>query len=1132
MNVIGLRTAGHGRATPTPLLAPLLTVLALVALSGASATRPASVTTSSADMLAALPAPAQAAISRVLGRDQRAYRASAEPSFRNDAQRLSARFGRSGVQVQSGATRVGLSLRAFGYGTRLTPAVQAAPTARANRVSYRRGPLTEWYLNGPLGLEQGFTLQRAPGPGGGPLTLELGLSGAKPTLESRTSLSFGGSSLRYRGLFAADAAGKRLPAWLELHQQRLLVRVDDASARYPVTIDPFLQQAKLIASEAADDQFGFSVAISGDTVVAGAPFAEVGANVDQGAAYVFVKPGGSWTNGTQTARLTASDGAGSDQFGQSVAISGDTILVGSVFAGSGDQGAAYVFVKPGGGWASGTQTAKLTASDGAVSDNLGYSVAVDGDTVVAGAFLSGAGNQGAAYVFVKPGGGWVTATQTAKLTASDAAVDDHLGQAVAVSADTVVGGAPGANPGANNDRGAAYVFVKPVVGWSNGTQTAKLTASDGLVFDNLGSSVAVSSDTVVAGAPFATVGRGAVYVFVKPGVAWLSGTQTAKLTASDGAADDQLGTSVAVSGDTVAAGARGTTGAQGAAYVFVRPGGSWVNGTQTAKLTASDGAADDVLGTSIGFSGDTVVAGAPSATVGGNFAQGGAYVFVKPGGGWASGTQTARLVSGGGTGDSVGFSMAVSGDTAVAGAPQADVATNGDQGAVYVFVKPATGWVKGIQTAKLTASDGSAGDEFGQSVAVSADTIAVGAPSADVGDPDQGATYVFVKPGGGWVSATETAKLTAGDGAGGDQIGFSVALSAGTIAAGAPGADLGDTDDGAAYVFVKPGGGWVSATEAAKLTTSDGAGFDQFGYSVAVSGDTVVAGAPFADVGGTDQGAAYIFVKPGGSWVSTTETGKLTASDGTASDNLGHSVAISGDAVAGGALGADDKGAAYVFVKPGGGWASGTQTAKLTASDGVSGDQLGYAVALDGSTLVAGAPNDTVGANLFQGSAYAFVKPGGGWGTVTQTEKLVAADGAAGDALGHSVAVSGGTIVAGTPFANIVGSSDEGAAYVFVSSVPTAVKLVSFSARRTATGVVLRWRTASELGTLGFIVFREQGGKRTRLTKTLIATRGSQAGRAYAYLDRRAPRTGILWYHVQAVHADGARSWFGPVAAG
>ncbi len=122
-----------------------------------------------------------------------------------------------------------------------------------------------------------------------------------------------------------------------------------------------------------------------------------------------------------------------------------------------DQGSAYVFVKPGGGWASATETAKLTASDGAASDLFGQSVAISGDTVVVGADGDDVGanaDQGSAYVFVKPGGGWVSATETAKLTASDGAANDLFGTSVAVSGDTVVVG----SPGASGDRGAAYVF--------------------------------------------------------------------------------------------------------------------------------------------------------------------------------------------------------------------------------------------------------------------------------------------------------------------------------------------------------------------------------------------------------------------------------------------------------------------------------------------------------------------------------------------------------------------------------------------------------------------------------------------------------------------------------------------------
>ena len=257
------------------------------------------------------------------------------------------------------------------------------------------------------------------------------------------------------------------------------------------------------------------------------------------------------------------------------------------------------------------------------------------------------------------------------------------------------------------------------------------------------------------------------------------------------------------------------------------------------------------------------------------------------------------------------------------------------------------------------------------------------------------------------MSATETAKLTASDGAGGDSLGTSVAVSGDTVVVGAP-LDSGATaGQGSAYVFVKPGGGWVSATETAKLTASDGAADDSFGHSVAVSGDTVVVGAGFDNVGpNANQGSAYVFVKPGGGWVSATETAKLTASDGAGNDRLGQSVAVSGDTVVVGAyfdnVGTNaDQGSAYVFVKPGGGWVSATETAKLTASDGAAGDRLGQSVAVSGDTAVVGAYFDDVGTNANQGSAYVFVKPGGGWVSATETEKLTASDGAVNDLFGR-----------------------------------------------------------------------------------------------------------------------------------
>ena len=363
---------------------------------------------------------------------------------------------------------------------------------------------------------------------------------------------------------------------------------------------------ELTASDGAtNDEFGFSVAVSGDTVVVGAPYAEVGANQFQGAAYIFTKPGAGWADMTETAKLTASDGQANDEFGYSVAISGNTVVVAAEFAtvGTSAQGAAYVFTEPSSGWADMTQTAKLTASDGAAGDGFGCSVSISGNTAVVGADTAHGvnGPQGAAYVFDQPHSGWTNMTQTAKLTASDGQANDEFGCSVLISGSTAVVGAFAATVGINSHQGAAYVFTQPSSGWTNMTQTAKLTASDGQANDEFGCSVAVSGNAAVVGAAYATVGandyQGAAYVFTEHGSHWANMTQTAKLTASDGQADDEFGTSVAISGDTVVVGEEmaqiGANDFQGAAYVFTMPNSGWTNMTETAKLTAPDGQADD-----------------------------------------------------------------------------------------------------------------------------------------------------------------------------------------------------------------------------------------------------------------------------------------------------------------------------------------------------------------------------------------------------------------------------------------------------------------------------------------------------------------------------------------------------------
>lgn len=375
--------------------------------------------------------------------------------------------------------------------------------------------------------------------------------------------------------------------------------------------------------------------------------------------------------------------------------------------------------------------------------------------------------------------------------------------------------------------------------------------------------------------------------------------------------------------------------------------------------------------------------------------------------------------------NSFGASVAVDNDTIVVGALFG----------VYVFVKPESGWANMTQTAKLTTSSDSLEPYmFGATVAISGDTIAVGAPYATIGEHQyQGAAYVYVKPLNGWQDMTETAKLTTSDGQQGDYFG-SVAISGDTVVVGAIGADIGTiANQGSAYVFVKPESGWQTMTETARLTPSDGEPGSYFGQSIAVGGDTVVVGALFDNISTqVHQGSAYVFVKPAESWASMTQTAKLTASDGQAYDMFGQSAAISGSTVVVGANATDigkkqNQGAAYVYEKPEGGWTDMTQTAKLTASDGAAYDDFGASVAISGTIVAAGAPYRHYLPNPNQSSAYVFIKPAGGWADMTQDMKLTSSEGAK---FARCIAVSGHTVVAGASYADEL-KGPLRAAYVF-----------------------------------------------------------------------------------------------------
>ena len=349
------------------------------------------------------------------------------------------------------------------------------------------------------------------------------------------------------------------------------------------------------------------------------------------------------------------------------------------------------------------ETAKLTASDGASLDWFGYSVSIAGDTIAVGA--PNAANDGAVYVFSRPASGWAgPLTETARLTTSDPSdpgTAKRFGQSVATSGDAVLSAAPNADVGGDLSRGAAYLFVRPASGWASGTESAKLLASDGIALDKLGfaagdHSVAISGDTVVVGNGFKNNFQGAAYVWEKPASGW-AGTllSNAKLVASDGQPNDNFGFGVAMEGDTVVVGAgRGDGG--GGAYVFQRPASGWSGEvSETAKLTASATVDDDFFGRAVGISGDTVIVGGPFA----------ASVFTKPASGWASGTETQKLIAPpelqfGGFADFLG----IADGTIIAGAPLASVGDKIQQGAAYIFAPDAaTGDVAAPMVANVVA---------------------------------------------------------------------------------------------------------------------------------------------------------------------------------------------------------------------------------------------------------------------------------------------------------------------------------------------------------------------------------------------------------------------------------------------
>ena len=773
--------------------------------------------------------------------------------------------------------------------------------------------------------------------------------------------------LRYGGLAVSDATGRRLSSRLELRQKRLLLLVDDREATYPLRIDPFIQQGSKLAPAvgeiAATSNFGASVAMSSDgtTALVGAPL-DSASDADEGAAWIFVKSNGVWTQlGPSLVPNDADNSYHGADFGESVALSADgtTALIGGPGDGNDAQGAAWVFTRSGGLWIQ--QGTKLIGSGGGNLAACGTSVALsaDGNTALIG--CPGESNStGGVWVFTRAAGTWTQ--QGPVLGGNDENTADNgpqFGRSVALSSDgntAIIGG----SFDGSTDVGAAWVFTRTNGTWTQ--QGAKLTASDEVGGGSFGWSVALSADgnTALIGGYSDDSHAGAAWVFTRSGTAWTQ--QGSKLTGGG-----ESGWSVALSsdGDTALIGAPGPHG-PGTASVYVLSAGTWA---LQSGLTGTGEVGQGFFGGGVALSGD-----GSSALVGGpQSGEGALWAFTGSGGTWTQqGSPLVALASA-----EAGYAVALSadGNTALVGGP---FGGPDNEGEAWVFTRSGSTWT---EEADLTSCDGL----FGASVALSAD-----GSTALIGCPDDGgfagSAWVFTRSGTAWTQ--QGPRLTGGgedEGGGGGQFGVAVSLSSdgNTALIGAPfdGSDFA----GAAWVFTRSGGAWTQ--DGSKLTgggEDESGGGGLFGASVSLSsaGDTALIGAP--DDGSNEAGAAWVFTESGGTW--TQQGAKLTASGADESgggSEVGFDVSLSADgstALVGAPFdGSDNRGAAWVFTRSGVSWSQ--LGPKLTASDEDDtggGGWFGFAVALsaDGNTALVGGPLDT--ANV-TGAAWLFSRAAGGF---------------------------------------------------------------------------------------------------------------------------------------------------------
>lgn len=788
----------------------------------------------------------------------------------------------------------------------------------------------------------------------------------------------------------------------------------------------FMQEARL--SEGLDvseahylDQLGYCVAIDGDTLAVGAPYADTpfgNTGGDHGAIHIYTKPESKpWTH-QATIRLDELVN-GNYNVGYYFALDGDTLIVRARGVEGTGRG-LYSYVRSGSDWSLQQWFYVRRLPSNAYQD--ADAVALDGDTLVAGcAFASGGsglGSSGAVGVFARSGSTWI---QQQYLQPADPVEFGNYGTSVSVSGDSFAVGAPNTHPDgqpALDDAGAVYVY-------QSGVFQAKLVHPAPAINDEFGRSVAIAGDTLVIGAPLddtSAANTGSAHVFTRSGGVW---TLEASLTASDAAASDEFGASVSISGETIIVGSRLDNAAagsdQGSSYVYTRSAGVW---TQQAKITASDAGDSDRFGQCVMVDGDVAVIGADLYDQEPGDQTGSAYVFERSGSSWSE-LQNLFLDVGEFTaGDRMGWAVAAGESTVVVGAPLDDINPNVvDVGSVYVFVHDGMSWSK---QAKLLASDAASGGMFGSAVALDGDRLIVGAPRSAA---STSAAYIFERTGSTW---TQQIRLVPADPIVNGYFGTAVTIDGDTaVVTSLLSNDVSTGNAGAAYVYVFNGSTWVLQAKISEYNADPAT--RKIGRSVDLEGDNLAVGLETYTGSVSTQGGVLIFTRTGSIWSGEA---LLLASDPASGDEMGHSVAISGDTVLSGAhregpTGSADHGSVYAFVKSGGSW---SEQAKLLNPEPGFKLRFGHSVDVEGDVAIAGQGTFTTnGAN----GAYLFKRTGTSW--VYQGALLYEPDEPlnANYRFGHAVSLHGSLALIGAPGYVGEGGLECGEAFVFQLSKPS-----------------------------------------------------------------------------------------------